>query len=290
MSFYTKFALRTLGRYIEPHLNLFSELKKDLKKSRMRISLEEYLASSILTCLLLFIIELPLFSFILSLLRLGVFFSVLMATVLSIFISVIFFLLFRSYPKFTIRDRKRAIDTTLPFATIYLSTIASSGLPMFKVFEIFSKFKEHGEVSKEAERIVTDMKAFGLNVYDSLERAVERTPSEEFRDLLWSILSTVRAGGDIPTYLSEKAKSFLNTYRRKLSEFAHSLSIYLEIYLTVLVLGAIFFTILTSVMTGIGGVSKMNIVFIQFFLIFFFIPLVSFAFIVLIKMASPGGE
>jgi len=193
------------------------------------------------------------------------------------------------YPQIVIGDKARSIGKTLPFAGICLSTIASSRLPPHKIFEIFSKFTEYGEVSKEAKRIVTDMKAFGLNIYDSLERAIKRTPSKDLRDLFWSIMSTLKAGGDLGIYLSEKSKTFLNNYRRKLDEFAHSLTIYLEIYLTALVLGAIFFIILTSIMSGLGGL-KVNIVLIQFFLIFLFIPCISFAFIVLIKSASPGGE
>jgi archaellum biogenesis protein FlaJ (TadC family) len=131
---------------------------------------------------------------------------------------------------------------------------------------------------------------FGLNVYDSLEKAIDRTPSKDLRDLFWTILSTLKAGGDLHAYLNEKSKSFLADYRRRLDEFSHSLSIYLEIYLTALVLGTIFFIILTSVMSGFTGMVAENIIFVQFFLIFLFVPLISVAFIILIKSASPGGE
>ncbi|MCD6226201.1 MAG: type II secretion system F family protein [Candidatus Aenigmarchaeota archaeon] len=286
---YNKIAMRYLGKYIEPYLGYFSDLKNDLKKSGMRTTLLEYLSSSILTCIILFVLELPLFAFIFSIIGLGALFSLFMAVVVAIGICVVFFLAFINYPKFIIHDKAKSIENTLPFAGIYLSTIASSQLPPHKIFEIFSKFKEHGEISKEAERIVTDMKAFGLNIYESLEKAVNRTPSKELKELFWSMLSTLKSGGNLDAYLTEKSKTFLDNYRRKLTEFSHSLSIYLEIYLTALVLGAIFFTILTSLMSGFGGVG-INVVFIQFFLIFLFIPLISAAFIILIKMSSPGAE
>ena len=289
MSFFTKTAMRYLDKHIQPHLELFTELKKDLRKSGLRKSLEEYLAMSIFTCIILFIIELPVFSLIFSILGLGFLFSFFLAITTSVLICAFFFLLFTNYPKFIIRDKARSIDRTLPFAGIYLSSIASSRLPPHRIFEIFSQFKEYGELNEEIKKIVTDMKVFGLNVYDSLERAVERTPSKELRDLFWAILSTLKAGGDLSIYLDEEAKSFLSEYKRKLNEFAHSLSIYLEIYLTALVLGTIFFIILTSVMSGFTGLVAENVLFIQFFLIFFFIPLVSTAFIILISSSSPGG-
>jgi len=269
---------------------LFEDLKKDLKMSGMKKTLEEYLSMAIMTCIVLFIIELPLFSVIFSMLNLGFLFSFFMAITTSILICTFFFVLFVNYPKFIVRDKARSVERTLPFAGIYLSTIASSRLPPHKIFEIFSKFKEYGEVTKEARRIVADMEMFGLNIYDSLERAVDRTPSRELRDLFWSILSTLRAGGDLQTYLTEESKTFLNNYRRKLNEFAQSLAIYLEIYLTALVLGTIFFIILTSVMSGFTGIVAQDMIFIQFFLIFFFVPLISVAFIILIKASSPGGE
>jgi flagellar protein FlaJ len=290
MSFFERTAMRYLDKYIEPHLEVFSDLKKDLKRSGMRKTLEEYLSTSLLMCIILFVIELPIFSLIFSLMNLGFLFSFFMAITTSVLVCSFFFLMFVNYPKFLIRDKARSIDKTLPFAGIYLSTIASSRLPPHRIFEIFSKFKEYGEVSYEAKRIVADMKIFGLNVYDSLEKAVERTPSKDLRDLFWTILSTLKAGGDLHAYLAEKSKSFLSDYRRRLDEFSQSLSIYLEIYLTALVLGTIFFIILTSVMSGFTGMVAENIIFVQFFLIFLFVPLISVAFIILIKTASPGGE
>lgn len=287
---YEKLAMRHIGPFIEPHLDFFSDLKNDLKRSGMKKTLEQYLSTSLFTCVILFIIELPLFAFIFSLLRLGFLFSLFMAFTASMAASAGFFLIFLNYPRFVINDKAKKIDRDLPFAGIYLSTIASSRLPPHRIFEIFSEFKEYGEIAAEVRRMVTEMKAFGLNIYDSLENAVKRTPSKEFKDLLWSISSTLTAGGDLWAYLEEQSKSFLNDYRRKLSEFAHSLSIYLEIYLTALVLGAIFFTILTSLMAGLGGAAGANIVLLQFLMIFIFIPLVSIAFIIMIKSASPGGE
>jgi flagellar protein FlaJ len=194
-----------------------------------------------------------------------------------------------NYPKFIIRDRVKSVERSLPFATIYLATISSSGIPPNKIFELFSKFDEHGEISKEAKRIVIDMKAFGLNIYEALARSIERVPSIELRDLFWSISSILSSGGDLATFLRERSISYLNNYRRKLNEFSKNLAIYLEIYLTILILGSIFFTILTSIMMGLGG-NLSGVTFIQFFIVFVFIPLTSLGFIVLIKASSPGEE
>jgi len=288
MSAYTKIAMRFLGKIIDPYLHYFSGLKVDLKRSRMGLSLLEYLSTSLLVCIILFVIELPLFAYIFSLLNLGILFSIFMSITVSIGLFVAFFFIFLNYPKFVISDKSKSIDRTLPFAGIYLSTIASSGLPPHKIFEIFSKFNEYGEISKESKNIVNDTKAFGLNINESLKKAVMRTPSKKMRELYWSILSTIESGGNLSKLLEEKSRGFLTDHRRNLKEFAQSLSIYLEVYLTALILGAIFFTILTSLMSGIGGVTQTNIILIQFFLIFIFIPVISIGFIFLVESSSPG--
>jgi len=223
MSSYTKTAMRHLGKFLEPNLHLFSDLKDDLKKSRMRLSIEEYLSTSLLTCIILFVAEVPLFSFIFSLLKLGILFSIFTAITVSLGISILFFLIFLNYPKFIIGDKAKSIERTLPFAGIYLSAIASSGLPLYKVFEIFSKFDEYGDVSSEAKSIVNDMSAFGLSIKDSLKKAVDRTPSKELRELFWSILSSLESGGNLSTLLDQKSKTFLGDYKRKLEEFSKSL-------------------------------------------------------------------
>ncbi len=288
MSLYNKIATRYLGKIIEPYLHFFSEIKDDLKKSRMKIYLREYISIAFLTCIILFIIELPLFAYIFSLLKLGVIFSIFMATTVSIGICILFFFVFLNYPKFIIQEKSKNIDRILPFAGIYLSAIASSGLPPHKIFEIFSKFDEYEEISQESKNIVNDMNVFGLNINESLKKAVERSPSKKLRELFWSILSAIKSGGNLPILLEEKSKGFLSDYRRSINEFTHSLAIYLEVYLTALILGAIFFTILTSLMSGIGGMGQTNIILIQFFIIFIFIPLISIGFIILIESSSPG--
>jgi flagellar protein FlaJ len=194
-----------------------------------------------------------------------------------------------NYPKATIKSKAKKIDNELPFATLYLSTIIGSRLPLHRAFEIFARFGGYTEIVKEVKLINSDIRSFGLDIHTALERAVERSPSKNFSELLWGILSTSRSGGNIVIYLKEKSKDFMEEYRRKLHQFTRSLALFVEIYLTAIILGSVFFTILTAIISGIGGATG-NIFILQFFLIFIFIPLVSVLFIFLVKTAMPGGE
>lgn len=289
MGFYTKTAMRMFSQLTDKILPYFFDIKTDLKKARIKISLQEYVSSAILTSFLVFICEILILSFIFGLLFQSFLFGFITAFTASTFLSAIFFYAYLNYPKIVIKERAKNIDSNLPYASLYLATIAGSKLPLHMALGVFSKFSKHGQLKEEMSRITNEIEAFGIDVNTALERAIERTPSKDLKELLWGILSVNRSGGDVDIFLKEKAKSFVDEHRRKLYEFSQQLAILLEVYITAVVLGAVFFTILTSIMGGIaGGIG--NVIVIQFLLIFIFIPLISAAFIILIRAMAPGGE
>jgi len=289
MSGYTKIAMKLFAPLADMTSPYFSTLALELKKSRMKFSIQEYLGRGMLLCLLIFVLELPAFSLIFGLLFQNFLFGFISSFTISSFLTIFFFIFYINYPRIINRDKSRKIDDFLPFASLHLSTIASSKLPLYKIFEIFSKFTAYGELTEEVKKIQSDVNLFGIDMNTALERSVERTPSKNFKELMWGILSTNRAGGDLSVFLKEKSKSFISEYRRKLYEFSHQLTIFIEIYLTAIILGAVFFIILTSIMSALGGAMAGTLL-LQFILIFVFLPLVSAIFIVLIKSSTPGGE
>jgi flagellar protein FlaJ len=140
--------------------------------------------------------------------------------------------------------------------------------------------------------INSDVEVFGLDINTALNRAVDRTSSKNFKEFLYGLLSLSSTGGDIHQYIKEKSKSLMAEYRRKLYEFSHQLMVFTEIYLTAIVLGAIFFTVLTSILSSISIRSSGggNAIVLQFLLIFIFLPTITAVFIILIKSATPSGD
>ena len=184
-------------------------------------------------------------------------------------------------------EKSKKMDSSLPFASLYLSTISGTKLPLEKIFKIFGRFSKYGELTEEVELINRDIEAFGFDVHTALERAVDRSPSKNFKDLLWGILSTSTSGGDVTSYLREKSKGLMEDYRRKLMEFSKKMMMLSEIYLTAIILGTIFFVILSAIFSGIGG-GVNSIILMQTLLIFIFLPLMSMLFIILVKASTPG--
>jgi flagellar protein FlaJ len=284
--------LQVSMRFFYPIANMvlpyFSDLKFDLKKAGMKISAQEFLSQGIFLTILVFVLGLPILSVLFAYILKSFLFGFLSSITACFFIVSIFFVVYINFPKLVISKKTKRIDEQISFATVHLSTLSGAKLPLDKVIEIFSKFGGYGEVSEEISKIHADMKMFGLDVNTAIERAVERCPSKNLKEVLWGILSTNVSGGDIDTYLREKSKSLMSEYRIKLRDFSHQLGIYLEIYITTVILGAVFFLILTSIFAGIAGTGQ-QILFLQFFLIFIFLPLVSAIFIYLIKVSTPAG-
>jgi len=285
---YTELSMRFFSGVSESIAPNFEDLKLDLKKARIKMTIQEYLSTALFSCAIIFLLEIPLLSFIFGLVFQTFLFSFISSITVSIILTTIFFLFYLNYPKFTIRDKAKNIDNTLPFFSLFLSTLAGSKLPLNKVFQMATRFARYGDISKEIDSINYDMEVLGMDVNTAIERAINRTPSKNLKDMLWGLLTTSRSGGDVGIFLHERAKSSMNDYRRRLTEFSHQLTIVVEIYLTAIVLGAILFTILTSIMAGISG--GMNVVVLQFLTIFIFLPLISIAFIVFLKGMTPGGD
>jgi len=289
VSFYTRISFALFGRFSDSLAIFFPALSENLKKAGMKTSSKEYISTGLFTSFLFFLAEIPFLSFIFGIFFQGVPLSLITSITISALFTIVIFYLFTKYPNTVIADRSKKIDSLLPFASLFLSTIAGTRLPLSQVFSIFVQNSNYGEITNQFRLMTNDMEVFGLDVHTAMQRAVNRTPSKKMREMLYGLLSTSIAGGDVAIYLREKAKAEMEDYRRALIQFSKKIILFIEIYLTAIVLGAMFFIILTSIFSGISGVSS-NIILLQSIVIFIFLPLLSAIFILLVKVSSPTGE
>jgi len=173
---------------------------------------------------------------------------------------------------------------------MYLSTLAGTGTPLPQIFKNLGEVDEYGEVSKEAEKIARDIETFGMDVSEALERSANRNPSEDYKELMWGINHTITTGGSLRDFLHQRSESLMNDYKRRIEEFSESLSLLVEMYITVVVVGSIIFTSMSAVMSTISqNLEPGQIVGIQVLAIFFGLPLISGMFIIIVQGMAPGG-
>jgi archaellum biogenesis protein FlaJ (TadC family) len=181
--------------------------------------------------------------------------------------------------------RENKIRKVLPFSVSYLASIANSKVSGIVLFKTIAQFKEYSEVANEAKNIVRDVEVFGMPLSAAIKNQAKRTPSKDFRELLWGVNSVTVSGGDLGLFLKQKGDELMNDYRRRIRKYAQDLSLFVEVYLTLIITGSIFFIVLSSIISALSG--GMGTILIQTFVVFILIPVLSIGFIILIKSISP---
>ncbi|RLJ00499.1 MAG: hypothetical protein DRP03_00210 [Candidatus Aenigmatarchaeota archaeon] len=277
-----KISLGLFGGLVEPYIEYFDELKLKLKQARMLIDIKTYVCNLLFIALIVYMISLPIASFFIGIVTMAPSYSFTLSIIVSLFASLLAFLAGNYYPSMKAKGIENRIMKELPFVSVYMSTIASSNVNPVEIFKLTSLKK--GEIGNECKRIYRDVAMLGMDLPSAIAKAANRTPSAKFSEFLWGMVSVLTRGGDLGRYFEEKTREFMGDYRRSLDKYSRQVSFFTEIYITLIIVGSVFFIVLSSIM---GPLSGGGILLIQTFLVFVFIPLVSIGFIVLFKGMSP---
>lgn len=275
-------ALKLFGKLVGPYTEYFEGLKYSMRKARLTASVQQYLSNIVLYSFITFMVMMiagsAVFSFIIPQMP----YSYTLAIIMSFVASGLMFFIGYYYPALKAKTISSNIDKSLPFAVSYMATTASSGTHPINLFKMLSM--RGGEIGKEANKIYTNVTSLGMSLTAALQRAALRSPSPALSDLLWGMISIITTGGDMESYLRNKSRAYMAQYRRMLNDYAKSITLYTEIYITLVIVGSLFFIILIAIISPLTGMGAM---FVQTLLVFFVIPLVSVGFIVLLKAISP---
>ncbi|MFB6209421.1 MAG: type II secretion system F family protein [Candidatus Nanohaloarchaea archaeon] len=284
---YANFCYDQMGNYGLELVEYFENLRPQLSKADIHVSLPEYLSMMIFTTLMTAVFSLfvfgALFMFLYGLT------GIILGLVATFVVPTIAFMIVFLYPSIKQKQRASVIRDTLPFATMYMSTLAGTGTPVSQLFKNMSEVEEYGEVSKEAEKISRDIETFGMDISEALERAAERTPSDHYKDLMWGMNHALTSGGSMRDFLRERSETLMKDYQRRIESYSETLSLLVEMYITVVIVGSIVFTSMSAVMSSFTAISAEKIVLIQISAIFFGLPIISGMFILLVNGISPGG-
>ncbi|MFP4038187.1 MAG: type II secretion system F family protein [Candidatus Nanohaloarchaea archaeon] len=285
---YAAFCYNQVGSYALELVEYFEDLRPKLSKAGIEINLPEYISMMLFTVGIVGLMTLTVGGtfFVLSAGLPGVFIALISSMVLTSLSALGFYI----YPSILVRNRASKIKDTLPFATMYLATLAGTGTPLPQIFKNLSETEEYGEVSREAAKISRDVETFGMDMSEALEKSANRSPSEDYKELMWGINHVITTGGSLRQFLNQRAETLMNEYKRRVQEFSKNLSLLVEMYITVVVVGSIIFTSMSAIMSTISqNMSDNMIVGIQLLAIFFGLPLISGMFIILVRGMSPGG-
>ncbi|UCD03806.1 MAG: type II secretion system F family protein [Candidatus Woesearchaeota archaeon] len=264
-----------------------NKLSNNLKRAHFtKFTAEEYFAFAILLSIIAYPVSLAvvLFFIIVSGLTLR---NLLLGVSISLLVSAGTGFITLYYPKTLADARKKKIENSLSFATLYLTTMAESAILPKDMFKLMGGLKEYGAIADEARRISEDIEGVGLDFPSAVDRAIRRSPSVEWSEFLSGFKTTIVSGGELKSYLEEKTRGYTEEYKERLISFGKMLTMLLQMYLTIVGIGTVFFIVISSLMGVIGGVSTTMVKVMQYLVVLGGIPLMTVAMIIIIRMISP---
>jgi len=192
------------------------------------------------------------------------------------------------YPDYRVGERRRAIEQDLPYAVNYVAAMSSAGVIPAAIFRDLARQPVYGEVSREFAWLMRDMDLLSLDFMTAVNRAIDRSPSERFKEFLQGAKTTILSGGDLKTYFAQKAEQYMAENRTRQKEFLNGLSVLAESYVTVIIAGPLFLLVLLTIMTIVGNSATSTETFL-FLLVFLLLPIGHGAFTYIIKNLKVDG-
>lgn len=270
-------SFRIFGRAAPTFLKHVFEFKNCLERARIKIYSETYVS------LMFFAAALTLPASVISIVILYLygFIPIIFLIPLPFYVMIGFLLI----PISRAGERASNLEREMPFASAYISVMASGGIAPYTSFKRLSEVEMMPAMRSEAREIIKDVEIFGIDPLTAIERAAKKNPLDIYRDFLSGYASTVIIGGDIGHFLERKAEDIFKTRAMRVKAAAERLGMLLETFIIVMVLMSLCFYILFSVDAIYSvGVSMYSGIILYTYV---FTPMLSMVFIYLAHSMQP---
>jgi flagellar protein FlaJ len=282
-------AIKKLSLFL---LDQFPEFFKDLyhalRLANIKVLSNTYVNMMVLGVLTSSIVGLFIFGFFFSSTALPVTQILFRTVMMSVLLGLATFAGFYAYPYSKMKQRRRSINTNLPFAINHMAAVSSSGVSPVRMFKLISGSKEYGEVSVEIEKIVNYIDIFGYDILTALKAVAATTPSYQFKDFFEGMISTTQTGGDLKSYFAQKSEEAMLNYKLERQKYTETISTYSDIYTGILIAAPLFFVAALSLVSLLGGkVGGMNVSVIIVLGTYVIIPFMNIAFLTFLEVTQP---
>ncbi len=233
------------------------DLSSDLKKANMRFMPSTYISISLLMSSIVFIGSL-LIVLGLSIINLG-FLKYAWVPFVLLALSIIGFYLYPSTEK---SDVEKRISNELPFATIYMSAIASSNMEPSKLFRIIAMGQDYPQFGLEMKKLINQIDIYGYDIVSALKNASKSTPNKKLSELFGGLATNIVSGGSLKNYLDQKADNFLTDYKLERQKYTALAETFMDVYISILITAPMILIMLVVIMniTGMGGGWNLNVI------------------------------
>jgi flagellar protein FlaJ len=188
-------------------------------------------------------------------------------------------------------DSDPKLESELPYATMMITLMASSGVTPYESFkrlrkvDILHKFKEEGD------EIVRLVEVLGNDPLTAMEKRADKTISRQYADFLEGYISSVRSGGSVINYLTSKLRSIFEVHASNARNAVERLETLVEAYMVLLIVIFCFYilsTVTSPATEMLGDVGLPDTSALIYPLVLYVIPIFTFFFMYMANLARPG--
>jgi flagellar protein FlaJ len=198
-------------------------------------------------------------------------------------VFVLVYKMFQLYPVIMAGDRKRRIDSMLPYAVNYMSAMSGAGVLPVDLFRSLANNDIYGEMSVECRYLVRDLEILGHDLVTAMKNLSLTTPSAALQDFLQGAITVVTSGGQLEPYFQIKTEQYIMENRQNQKEFLETLGLLGETYVTAFVAGPLFLVVVISIMSIMGNAQMIFL----YLIIYALIPIGSIMYVILISTLTP---
>lgn len=300
---YAKFANRFFRRYSNILISkgYFSKLNRDLRKMNSPFILGTYVSMGLMTFFLSFIFSIILVLFLLVF-NVSInfpFFSLVEESLALRFIKIFWLvfavplstgLAFYFYPSSEAKSIGSKINQELPFVSIHMSAISSSGVEPLNIFRIILENEEYHYTNVELRKLINLVNFHGKDLVTALKDTARLSPSPKLRELLDGFATTMTSGGSLSEFLDKHSESLLFDYRLERERYTKTSETFMDIYISVVIAAPMILLMLfvimgsTNTLSSFLGLSTS----VLGMLIVFMIAVLNIGFLLFLRIQQPA--
>ncbi|OLS25433.1 MAG: hypothetical protein HeimC2_18890 [Candidatus Heimdallarchaeota archaeon LC_2] len=279
-----RLAYQYIGGFFEPRLDRFDQLRKNLRKAGMDISLRMYLSMAVFYS----IITAVLVTLLVGILKFFIdVIPIPFIPISGILTGVIIYIIILIIPGTKIGERKRKFDASLPTAASYMAAMSSAGVNPDEIFYSLSRDEIGLFISQDAKKISRDIKIFGLDIIRALENAARRSPSPKYATFLEGINATNTSGGDLQSYFENSSKTLMRDKVQTEKAFIEILGLFAELFLVACIVTPTFGVVLIAMVALQGTMTHTALFTIILAVSLVIIPMMQLMIMIMVDGAQP---
>ncbi|MBW2992655.1 type II secretion system F family protein, partial [Candidatus Woesearchaeota archaeon] len=210
--------------------------------------------------------------------------GMILGIILLLFPVLLFgmFFYFLKIPDLLIIKKEKEVNKEIVFAGRFLIIELESGVSLYNA--IRNVTKSYNIVGKYFNEIIEDID-MGTPIEDALNKAIEYTPSSDFRKVLWQMLNSIKTGADIAESLKNVVEQVTKRQIIEIKKYGKKLNPLAMFYMMIAV---IIPSIGTTMIIVLSTFVSFDISLSVLLLLAAFLGFIQFMFISIIRTSRPS--